>query len=481
MSRLVVVSNRVPVPTEKGPQAGGLAVALGEALAPGSLWFGWSGRRAPRPSDEPTVLVAGGITYATLDLSETEYQRFYAGYSNSVLWPLLHFRLGLLRYTAEEYQGYRAVNRRFAATLARLLRPGDLIWVHDYHLIPLGTELRALGVKNRLGFFLHTPFVPPSILQTLPRDAEALLASLCAYDVVGFHTREYKTAFEDCAREMLGAQIDKAGRVWFGTGAVLPIVDPIGIDPDAFARMAVAAERGSETQRLRQSLAGRALAIGVDRLDYSKGLPNRLEAFGRMLAQHPEHRRQVSLLQIAARSREDVTDYRDLGEELNRIVGDVDGEYSEFDWVPIRYMTRAVRRRTLAGFYRIARVGLVTPLRDGMNLVAKEFVAAQDPLDPGVLVLSRFAGAAAEMTDALLVNPYDVDEIADATHRALVMGLDERRERHRMLRQAVWHSTARRYCETFLAHLEGLDPPRPVPAPPLPILAGSLDRLGRTP
>jgi trehalose 6-phosphate synthase len=454
LSRLVVVSNRVPVPSEKGPQAGGLAVALADALTPGSLWFGWSGRRAARPSSEPTVQMSDGITYATIDLSETDYQRFYAGYSNSVLWPLFHFRLGLLRYTAEEYQGYRAVNRRFAATLARLLRPSDLIWVHDYQLIPLGTELRALGVKNRMGFFLHTPFTPPAIMQALPRDAEALLASMCAYDVIGFHTREYKIAFEDCAREMLGAQIDEAGKVWFGTGAVLPIVDPIGIDADSFAQMAAQAARGVEAQRLYQSLAGRALAIGVDRLDYSKGLPNRLDAFGRLLARHPEHRRRVSLLQVAARSREDVTDYRALGEELNRIVGNVNGQFSEFDWSPIRYMTRPVRRRTLAGFYRFARLALVTPLRDGMNLVAKEFVAAQDPSDPGVLILSRFAGAAAELSEALIINPYDVDDMADAMHRALTMSLEERRERHRILRQSVWHSSARRYCETFLAHLQ---------------------------
>ncbi len=452
MSRLVVVSNRVPLPSEKGARAGGLAVALADALIPGSLWFGWSGRRSGRPDPEPARMTAEGITYATVDLTDSDYQRFYAGYSNSALWPLLHFRLGLLHYRTEEYQGYRAVNRRFAAALAPLLRPDDLIWVHDYHLIPLGQELRALGVRHRIGFFLHTPFAPPAIMQALPH-IDSLLASLCAYDVVGFHTETYRTAFVDCVREMLGARADGAGRVAFANCNAVPIVDPIGIDAEAFARMAVQSERGAELQRMRQSLSRRRLAIGVDRLDYSKGLLNRLEAFGRLLARYPEHRRQVSLLQVAARSREDVNDYRDLGDELNRIAGDTNGRYSEFDWTPLRYMTRPVRRRTLAGFYRIAHVGVVTPLRDGMNLVAKEYVAAQDPDDPGVLILSRFAGAADEMTDALIVNPFDADEIAEAMHRALTMSLEERRQRHESLRQCVWHSTARRYCDVFLSHL----------------------------
>ena len=229
MSRLVVVSNRVPVPSEKGPRAGGLAVALADALTPGSLWFGWSGRRATRSNPEPTVVTSDGITYATIDLSEADYQRFYAGFSNSVLWPLLHFRLGLLHYRGEEYQGYRAVNRRFAAALAPLLRPSDLVWVHDYHLIPLAMELRALGVRNRIGFFLHTPFAPPAIMQALPH-ANALLASMCAYDVIGFHTETYRTAFVDCVREMLGVGPDRSGRLCFGPRSTLPVVHPIGID-----------------------------------------------------------------------------------------------------------------------------------------------------------------------------------------------------------------------------------------------------------
>jgi trehalose 6-phosphate synthase len=459
MARLVVVSNRLPMPSERGPRAGGLAVALADALHPGSLWLGWSGRRAHAPSETPELSDADGLTFAAIDMTEAEYHAYYVGFANGALWPLLHFRLGLMTYRREDYHGYRAVNRRFATALASILRPDDLVWVHDYHLIPLAEELRRLSVRNRIGFFLHIPFVPPEVLEVLPC-ARELLAGLAAYDVVGFHTEAYRRAFVECARLMLGVETDTdSGFVHDGV-TVRAIVDPIGIDAEAFAKDAARAARGAEARRLRESLSGRALAIGVDRLDYSKGLPNRLIAFGRLLADYPEHRRQVSFLQIAARSREDNSDYQQLRRELDRIAGDTNGRYSEFDWAPLRYITRALSRRTLAGFYRIARVGVVTPLRDGMNLVAKEFVAAQNASDPGVLVLSRFAGAADEMTEALIVNPFDPDEIAEAIHHALLMDLDERRARHQALAEKVRQSTARQYCEVFLEHLAACETDR---------------------
>ena len=450
--RLVVVSNRVPLPTERGPRAGGLAVALADALRPGALWFGWSGRRAARPAATPAETRGeDGVAYATIDLSESEYRLYYSGFSNNVLWPLLHFRLGLVHYRAEEYHAWRAVNDRFAAALAPLLRPDDLIWVHDYHLIPLGEALRARGVGQRIGFFLHTPFPPPEVLRALPR-AEQVLAALAAYDLVGFHTEEFRRSFLRAATDILGlAETD--GAVGLGGRQARAVAVPIGIDAAGFAAAAAAAATGSEVRRLRASLAGRALAIGVDRLDYSKGLPQRLDGFARLLARHPEHRRRVSFLQVAARSREDVAEYRALREALDRIVGGIIGQYSEFDWVPLRYMIRPLRRETLAGFYRAAAMAVVTPLRDGMNLVAKEYVAAQDPADPGVLILSRFAGAAAELGAALLVNPYDPDEIAEAMHAALTMRHAERQARHRELAAAVFSATAERFCGQFLAAL----------------------------
>jgi trehalose 6-phosphate synthase len=464
VARLVVVSNRVPLPSERGPRAGGLAVALADALRPGSLWFGWSGRRSATPSETPDLEQADGVNYATVDMTEAEYRAYYIGFANGVLWPLLHFRLGLMTYRREDYQGYRAVNRRFAAALKSVLLPDDLIWVHDYHLIPLAQELRRLGVRNRIGFFLHIPFVPPVMLEVLPCATE-MLEGLAAYDVVGFHTDGYRQAFLQSAREILG--VTPRHHAFMHNGSVVDaIVDPIGIDTEVFAKDAVRAARGVESQRLRGSLGERALAIGVDRLDYSKGLSNRLIGFGRLLAAYPEHRRKVNFLQVAARSREDGVDYQQIRRELDRIAGNVNGSYSEFDWIPLRYITRALSRRTLAGFYRIARVGVVTPLRDGMNLVAKEFIAAQNASDPGMLVLSRFAGAADELTEALIVNPFDPDEIAEAMHQALTMELDERRARHKALQEKVHQSTARRYCEVFLRHLMAGETQRPFAATP---------------
>ncbi len=286
MARLVVVSNRVPLPSERGAKAGGLAVALADALQPGSLWFGWSGRRSARGSATTHIQRSDDITYATIDLTEADYRSFYVNFSNGALWPLLHFRLGLLDFKSEDYDGYRSVNRQFASALLPLLRPDDMIWVHDYHMIPMAAELRALGVTNRIGFFLHTPFVPPSIFNALPRSAD-LLTSLCAYDVVGFHTRTYRAAFLDCVAENLGIHADPEGRfVWRGH-IVRVIVDPIGIDADAFTKQAIEAARGSDARLLRDSLSKGGLAIGVDRLDYSKGLINRFEAIGRFFAQLP--------------------------------------------------------------------------------------------------------------------------------------------------------------------------------------------------
>ena len=410
------------------------------------------------PAQDAHRQQSDGVAYATIDLTEQEYRAFYLNFANSALWPLLHFRLGLVSFRREDYDGYIAVNRRFAETLLPLLRPDDLIWIHDYHLFPLGAILRELGVTARLGFFLHTPFVPPAILCALPR-AQALLRSMCAYDVLGFHTRSHRRNFLDCVEEMLGLRSDNDGRFLHRGRAVRVIVDPIGIDAESFATTAADSALGMEARQLRESLPeGRKLAIGADRLDYSKGLPNRFEAFARLLARFPEHRRQVSFLQVAARSREDVSDYQRLRRELDSLVGNTNGRFSEFDWVPLRYMTRPMRRTTLAGFYRIARLGVVTPLRDGMNLVAKEYVAAQDPEDPGVLILSRFAGAADELTDALIVNPFDADDIADAMHQALTMPMEERQHRWQGMRKMVWQNDAAHYCDVFLQQLAVMTP-----------------------
>jgi trehalose 6-phosphate synthase len=449
-ARTVIVSNRVPSPTEKAATAGGLAVALADAATAGSLWFGWSGRRAEETSTAANLTTSEeGVTFATVDIAERDYQKFYNGFANGALWPLLHYRTGLLRYNRPEYEAYRAVNRAFAEALVPLLKPDDLIWIHDYQLLTMAAELRALGIVNRIGFFLHIPFVPPSLLAVLPCAGE-LMASLSACDVISFQTLADKNTYLDNVTASLGVRADAQDVYEYAGRRVQVAVTPIGIDAAKFAAEAARAELTAEAARLHESLGDRALVLGVDRLDYSKGLPQRFDAFGRLLYAYPQHRRCVNFLQIAARSRQEVGSYQALRRELDRRAGDINGEFSDFDWVPLRYMTHAVKRNAIAGFYRRANIGLVTPLRDGMNLVAKEYVAAQDAADPGVLVLSRFAGAADELTEALIVNPFDADEVAAAMHQALVMSLEERRERHAALFQKVCHTTAQRFCEQFL-------------------------------
>jgi trehalose 6-phosphate synthase len=452
VSRIVIVSNRVPIPSTKG-RAGGLAVVIKDAIAPGSLWFGWSGKTKEKTSPIPEIVTHDDVTYATIDLSPDDYEKFYIGFANGTLWPLLHFRLGLVEFRREHLEGYRAVNEAFARALVKLLRPDDLIWVHDYHLIPLAAALRRLGVRNRIGFFLHIPFVPASVFAALPQGA-GLLDDYCAYDVVGFQTREYTRDFLDSVSQILGYLTDSDGFVWTPERTVRTIVTPVGIDGLAFRKQAERAAKGKNSKRLRDSVVGRHLIIGADRLDYSKGLLNRFEAYNRLLSRFPEHHLKVNYLQVAVPSREEVSEYAALRPELNRIAGDINGRHGAFDWVPLRYLSQGLSRSTLAGFYRIARIGLVTPLRDGMNLVAHEYIAAQDDADPGVLILSRFAGAASYFDDALIVNPYDPDEIAEAMHEALLMPFAERQRRQRSLFEQLCQLTEKAYWTAFLKALD---------------------------
>jgi trehalose 6-phosphate synthase len=452
MARLVIVSNRVPIPKARITAAGGLAVALRDLLTPGSMWFGWSGRLASTPAVQPALVEARGVTYATVDLTADAHRAFYVGFANGALWPLLHFRLGLMHFRREDYAGYLAVNETFAAALSQVVQPDDTVWAHDYHLMPFGRMLRQHGFKGPLGFFLHVPFVPPSMLEAMPV-ARELVADLCAYDLVGFQTEEHARDFRDCAQRMLGATIDGEW-VRLNGRRMRVFADPIGIDAQGFAQEAERAANDKLVQRVAGSLVGRQLAIGVDRMDYSKGLPQRFEAYGRLLERHPEHRRKIHFLQICPRSREEVDEYRKLRAELDRLTGRINGRFSELDWTPLRYSTRPAPRATLAGLYRIGRIGVVTPLRDGMNLVAKEFVAAQPDDDPGVLVLSQFAGAAHEFTEALIVNPFDPDAIAEAMHVGLTMSLAERKERQAALKAKVFRTTAEVFCRRFITALE---------------------------
>ena len=444
MKRLVIVSNRVPNPQERGPTAGGLAVALRDATARReTLWFGWSGETAEATAAEPTVTQFGKLTLATIDLGRDDYRRFYQGFANATLWPTLHYRLGLAQFDRQDYIGYRAVNAAFAVALAPLLRDDDLVWVHDFHLFPLGAELRAGGAKQRLGFFLHVPFPPRALFCALPRGDE-LLRDLAAFDVIGVQTEEDA---ENLSAALLAENMPEA--------AQRVAAFPIGIDAEGFAAMALRESTKKDNARFRSSLAGRELVIGVDRLDYTKGLPQRFCGYGQLLKRFPAHRSRVTYLQIAPVSRGDVAEYRSLRRELDEWVGRINGQYAEPDWVPLRYMTRAVKRPVLAGFMRGARAGLVTPLRDGMNLVAKEYIAAQDPEDPGALVLSRFAGASRELDGAIMVNPLDPDEIAEGLDQALTMPADERLDRWRRMAVLVRENSARAWSKSYLTALEG--------------------------
>jgi trehalose 6-phosphate synthase len=482
--RLVVVSNRVAVPKRSEPAAGGLAVALRDVMAatPG-LWFGWSGEVQAAPDASARFRRAGGVDYALLDLSPAELRGFYAGFANATLWPLFHFHLGLLRCDRAEAEMYRRVNRRFADALAPLLARDDTVWIHDYQLIPLAEELRARGCRQRIGFFLHVPWPPWAVFGALPHADELLRAAL-AHDLIGVQTTRDADGLKDCLRQGLGLAAGADGVVT-GAGRLLRIaVHPIGIDTAGFARLAARAAKRDEAKRLSASLRGRALVIGAERLDHTKGLPERMRGFAELLRRFPEHRDRVTFLQVAARSRGEVDSYRDLRRELDSLAGRINGDFAEFDWTPVRYVARPIARETLAGFFRLARVGLVTPLRDGMNLVAMEYVAAQDADDPGVLVLSPFAGAAEAMTGAILVNPLDAEAMAEALRDALAMPLEERRARHAAMMDHLHAVTAGGWAERFLADLasvrrEATRSPRRAPQAPGPAAMRPLPRAPR--
>ncbi|HUD97418.1 MAG TPA: alpha,alpha-trehalose-phosphate synthase (UDP-forming) [Woeseiaceae bacterium] len=429
--RIIAVSNRVATPGEGDKSAGGLAVGvLGALRASGGIWFGWNGELTSGDTHKPEIEEHGNIRYIGIDLNETDFEGYYNGFSNKVLWPLFHYLLSFIQYDHKDFGAYLRVNSLFARKLLPLLEPGDVIWVHDYHLIPLASELRKAGVDLPIGFFLHVPFPGFDVLLALP-DRNYLLRSLCAYDVVGFQTARDLASFREAVSQPeVGATIDTEQRITVADGILHADVYPIGIDVDGVIDFSHESQKEPEVSRTTEGLAGRQFIIGVDRLDYSKGLEQRFRSYERLLEKYPETRGTVSYTQIAPPTRVGVRAYDEIRTSLEQTSGAINGRFATLDWVPIKYINRGVNRKTLMGLFRLARVGLVTPIRDGMNLVAKEFVASQDPDDPGVLVLSTLAGAAHELKDAILVNPYDVDEVADGINRALTMSLDERKKRH---------------------------------------------------
>src|SRR5271156_1413216 len=416
----------------------------------GAIWVGSSGVTgdAGQTRDFAKIEALGTGALATVDMPAKHYRGFYEGFANSALWPALHSRPDLINVTGDDYTSYREINAFMARALLRFTGPDAVFWVQDYHFLPLGAEMRRLQIGRPIGFFLHTPWADRRTMAAVPRHAE-LVHAMLSYDLIGFQTDEDRQNFEDYLQHELGLTIFD-GAVASSRGLTHLATFPIGIDVDEFSDRATKASTRPEVSRLRGSLQGAKLALGVDRLDYSKGLANRVRAFDRMLEIEPSLKRAVSLLQVAVPSRGNIRAYRDLKSELAALVGEVNGRHGEVDWSPIRYLNKGFSQLTLAGFYRVAGVGLVTPLHDGMNLVAKEYVAAQNPLDPGVLVLSSFAGAAKELDTALLVNPHDIDGMARQIAVGLRMNVEERRKRWQSMVTKLKRAPVQNWFTDFL-------------------------------
>jgi len=456
MSRLVVVSNRIAPPDDKKAGAGGLAVGiLGALKATGGLWFGWSGETGNE--DQPLKKeTRGNITWASFNLSEQDYEEYYNQFSNAVLWPAFHYRLDLVQFQRESWEGYQRVNALLADKLLPLLEEDDVLWIHDYHLLPFAHELRQRGVKNQIGFFLHIPFPTPEIFNALPPHAE-LLELLCDYDLLGFQTESDRVSFLDSvASQTRVIAKDKKTHTAFGKTFATEVY-PIGIEPKEIAQ-AAAGPLPPKMAQLKEELKGVKNIFSVERLDYSKGLPERFAAFETLLEKFPQHHGKIRYTQIAPTSRGDVQAYQDIRHLLETEAGRINGKYGQLGWTPLYYLNQHFDRKLLMKVFRYSDVGLVTPLRDGMNLVAKEYVAAQDPANPGVLILSRFAGAANELTSALLVNPYDRDDVAAAMDRALTMPLAERISRHAEMLEIIQKNDIDAWQKRFIADLKRIAP-----------------------
>ena len=458
--RLLAISNRLPdLRTPEDPSdarkrsVGGLVSALEPALsARGGLWLGWSGRTLP--GDQPSlveVMEEASPPIAWIDLPQSWSERYYNGFCNRSLWPLFHTFPARVRFHDAEWEAYEAANEAFAEAAMGIVDPDVTIWVHDFHLLLVAGALRRRGHRGPIGLFLHVPFPGPDLFSMIPW-ADRLLDGLLSFDLIGLHTRWFVDNLRHCVAALTPARvgddvIEHRGR------RVRVAAFPIGIAPEGFQEPPEPA-MAEEITSLLNAIAPSRLIVGVDRLDYTKGIPERLRAFARMIHEHPDWRGKVSLVQVSVPSRADVPDYAEQRREVENAVGRINGELGEASWVPVRYLYRSYPRNELSQLYRAADVGYVTPLRDGMNLVAKEYVAAQDPEDPGVLLLSRFAGASFELSDAVLTNPWHEEGMARDLDRALRMPLEERRAQHRKLLAAVHRTTAASWAEDFLTALE---------------------------
>ncbi len=416
------------------------------------MWFGWCGKVAEAPG-ELQVIGSDALTYVLTEVHPRDFHEYYHGFANRVLWPVLHYRVDLAAFSQNDLDGYCRVNEFFAERLGTLLRPDDIVWVHDYHLILLALALRRRGHRNRIGFFLHTPLPPPDLLTALPGHESLFGEALAEFDLIGFQTDNDALNYARYLTSIVGAATRDGRDYRLGDRQFRIGVFPVGVDPGGVQRLAVEAWESPFAQDYRASLSGKIAMISIDRLDYSKGIINHCDGYERFLEKYPVWHGKAMFLQIAPQSRSEIPEYAEIDAAVSARVGHVNGRFGTVDWVPLRYVNRNHRRPEIAALLRMGRVGVVTPLRDGMNLVAKEFVAAQDPDDPGVLVLSRFAGAARELTAALLVNPYDRDCMADAMNRALIMPLDERQARHAEMLAVLEANHIRFWGQSFIEAL----------------------------
>ena len=446
--RLIIVSNRVVAPEEADSSlADEMAATVKAALKnQNGIWFGWSGKMTDQTASEPRTHEVNKLTYVQLDLLNNDIQEYCSGLANSVLWPILHYRVDLQQYSRADASGYMRVNRLYADHLSTLINEDDVVWVHDYHLMALARELRSRGHRNRIGFFLHTPCAPPDILLTLPHHEE-ILGGLTYCDLVGFQTKNDRDNFADYLVR-LGATQTRRGYEIDGRRVRLGAF-PVSIETKAYMRLARNAARSAMVALVRESLGGSRLVLSVGRLDCSKGIPQRIKAFERFLETNPDWHGKATLLQLTPKSWSDIKQQAEIESEVTGLIGKVNGRFGDAAWTPIRYVNRSYSRTVLAGIYRAADVAMTTPLRDGMNLSAKEFLAAQDPDDPGVLMLSQFAGAAAELDEALIVNPHETDAVAAALKRALEMQLDERREHHAPMLAHLLKNDIKRWSRSY--------------------------------
>jgi trehalose 6-phosphate synthase/phosphatase len=457
---LVVVSNRLPFQVEReGGQVrltrspGGLVSALEPALRRrGGTWVGWTG--VPQEDGRPSgfaLPASEGITYRPVPLTAAEVTQYYAGFANRTLWPLFHYFLGQTNIDGDTWRTYERVNERFAQVTAAEELDGSLVWIHDYQLLRVPHYLRLLAPDCRIAFFLHIPFPATEVFRVLPW-SRILLRGVLACDLVGFHVPAYVGHFLTCAERLLGCEVDRAaGIVRFEGREVSVQAHPIGIDVALIEALAAQPDAAPPPRQRADDRV--AEILGVDRLDYTKGIPERLQAVERLLERYPAYRRRVRFTQVMVPSRERVAEYADLKRQIDEAVGRINGRFSEQGWSPVHYLARSLPPEELVPLYRRADVALLTPLRDGMNLVAKEYVAAQLEND-GVLILSEMAGAADELQEALLVNPFDIEAVADALHRALSMSQDERRARMSALRDRVRANDVRVWVSRFVAAAE---------------------------